>query len=61
MRQGEDIFPFQTQLQLMIMLLRQPRTQRKGWDFIRAHWDFVQTRAPFLTPRLVEASRACCR
>lgn len=56
MSEGEDVFPFQTQLRLMITLLMRPRTQRKAWDFIRSNWDFVQSRAPFLTPRLVEFS-----
>ncbi|MFI5278358.1 MAG: M1 family metallopeptidase, partial [Ktedonobacterales bacterium] len=56
MDQGEDIFPFQSQLRLMFMLLTQTRTQAAAWDNVKAHWDFVQQRAPFLTPRMVELS-----
>ncbi len=56
MAQGEDTFPFQTQLRLMLTMLRQLRTQRAAWDYITSHWDFVQQRAPFLTPRIVEFS-----
>jgi puromycin-sensitive aminopeptidase len=56
MDQGEDTFPFQSQLRLMFMLLTQPRTQSAAWDFTKAHWDFIQQRAPFLTPRMVELS-----
>ncbi len=56
MDQGEDTFPFQSQLRLMFMLLTQPRTQSSAWDYTKAHWDFIQQRAPFLTPRMVELS-----
>ena len=56
MDQGEDTFPFQSQLRLMLMSLTQPRTQSTAWDYIKAHWDFIQQRAPFLTPRVVEIS-----
>ncbi|HEX8994452.1 MAG TPA: M1 family metallopeptidase, partial [Ktedonobacterales bacterium] len=56
MRQGEDTFPFQTQLRLMVTLLQQARTQVAGWEFIKSRWDYIQQRAPFLSPRLVEFS-----
>jgi puromycin-sensitive aminopeptidase len=56
MSQGEDVFPFQEQLGLMATMLTQPRTQRLAWGFITAGWEYVQTRAPFLTPRMVEFS-----
>ncbi|HZC06181.1 MAG TPA: M1 family metallopeptidase [Ktedonobacterales bacterium] len=56
MGQGEDTFPFQTQLRLIVNLIMQPSKQRVGWDFVTSHWDYLQQRAPFLTPRLVEMS-----
>jgi hypothetical protein len=56
MSQGEDPFPFQAQLGLAGTLLSQPRTQRLGWEYIKSAWDYIQTRAPFVTPRIVEFS-----
>jgi hypothetical protein len=56
MSQGEDPFPFQAQLGLEGTLLTQPRTQRLGWEYIKSAWDYIQTRAPFVTPRIVEFS-----
>ncbi len=56
MGQGEDIFPFQSQIRLMATMLMQPRTQRASWEYITTNWDFIQQRAPFLTPRMVEFS-----
>lgn len=56
MAQGEDTFPFQTQLRLMLTMLRRARTQVAAWDFIKSRWDFIQQRAPFLAPALVEFS-----
>jgi len=56
MSQGEETFPFQSQIPLMVTLLRQPRTQAVGWSFIKSRWDFIEERAPFLAPPLVEFS-----
>jgi puromycin-sensitive aminopeptidase len=56
MAAGEDTFPFQTQIQLMAAMLFQTSTQATIWDYIKTHWDVFQTRAPFLTPRVVEFS-----
>jgi puromycin-sensitive aminopeptidase len=54
MAQGEETFPFQTQLRLLVSLLMRPRTQAAAWSYIKEHWDFIMQRAPFLTPRIVE-------
>lgn len=56
MSEGEDTFNFQAQIQIMGVMLGQPHTQKPVWEFIKAHWDFIQTRAHFLAPMLVEAS-----
>ena len=56
MAQGEETFPFQTQLRLLLTLLLRPRTQSAAWSYIKDHWDFIMQRAPFLAPRLVEVS-----
>jgi hypothetical protein len=56
MAQGEETFPFQAQLRLLITLLMRPRTQSAAWSYIKDHWDFIMQRAPFLTPRIVEIS-----
>ncbi|HET9110073.1 MAG TPA: M1 family metallopeptidase [Ktedonobacterales bacterium] len=56
MGQGEDTFPFQTQLRLIFGLMMQPSKQATGWQYVTSHWDYIQQRAPFLTPRLVEFS-----
>lgn len=56
MGQGEDTFPFQTQLRLIFGLMMQPSKQTIGWSYVTSHWDYIQQRAPFLTPRLVEFS-----
>jgi len=56
MSQGEETFPFQTQLQLMGGMLFQPRTQAASWSYIKDHWDFIQQRAPFVSPFIVEFS-----
>ncbi len=58
MAQGEDPFPFQTQFRLMAALLSRPRTQAAAWDYVKRHWDYIQQRAPFLTPNMVEFSGA---
>ena len=54
MDKGEELFPFQTQLRLLITLSMRPRTQVAAWEYIKAHWDLIQRRTPFLTPVIVE-------
>ncbi|HEX8733225.1 MAG TPA: M1 family aminopeptidase [Ktedonobacterales bacterium] len=56
MRAGEETFPFQSQLPLMAIMLGQRATQADAWQFIKSRWDFIQTRAHFLAPMLVEFS-----
>ncbi|HEX8727126.1 MAG TPA: M1 family metallopeptidase [Ktedonobacterales bacterium] len=56
MSQGEETFPFQAQIRLMAVTLMQPRTQAASWNYIKDHWDFIQQRAPFISPFVVEFS-----
>ncbi|HEU5346295.1 MAG TPA: M1 family metallopeptidase [Ktedonobacterales bacterium] len=56
MAQGEETFPFQTQIRLMAVTLMQPRTQAASWSYIKDHWGVIQQRAPFITPAVVEFS-----
>ncbi|HLJ82463.1 MAG TPA: ERAP1-like C-terminal domain-containing protein, partial [Ktedonobacterales bacterium] len=38
---------------ILVPLLTEPRSQATGWEFLKAHWDFIAERARFFIPPMV--------
>jgi puromycin-sensitive aminopeptidase len=53
---ASDYFPFQNVTGIAVGMLRQPRTSAAAWQFIKSFWPFIQERAPFISPFVVEFS-----
>ncbi len=52
----EGVFPFQSTIVIIRLMMSQPRTQRAAWEWITLHWEFLVEVAASLLPRIVQST-----